>query len=46
MKWLNQLLLETKIIKCPNRFGTGRELSVKQRLEFVKKQREADEKER
>jgi hypothetical protein len=32
--------LQTKVIYCPTCFGTGRELDTKERLEFLKKQRE------
>jgi hypothetical protein len=32
------------VIYCPSCFGTGRELDAKERLEFVRKQREEDNK--
>jgi hypothetical protein len=32
------------VIKCPQCFGTGCELSVKEQLEFVRKQREEEDK--
>ena len=32
--------LQTIVIYCPTCFGTGRELDTKERLEFLKKQRE------
>jgi hypothetical protein len=32
--------LETIVIKCPQCFGTGRELSNKERLEFVREGKE------
>jgi hypothetical protein len=31
------------VIYCPTCFGTGRELNAKERLEFVRKQREREE---
>jgi hypothetical protein len=36
--------LQTIVIYCPTCFGTGRELTSKERLEFVRKQREEEAK--
>jgi hypothetical protein len=35
--------LQTIVIYCPTCFGTGRELNAKERLEFVRKQRERED---